>query len=84
MKGILMLFEYARTAGADYARNIELYHIPKISKVEMMIEGIYSQWLLAYQQWDEVRKYFASGNKHHPVISMVVKDLQLADVSLDD
>ena len=62
-----MLFEDARTAGADYARNLELYHNQKITKVEVAIERVrnqlYSQGLKAYQQWDEVRKYFASGNK---------------------
>ena len=83
-----MLFVVARTAGADYARNAKLCHSPKITKVEVMIEGVpnqlYSQGLRAYQQWDEVIKYFASGNKRHPEASMVVKDLQLADVSLDD
>ena len=88
MKGILMLFEDARTADVNYGRNTELYHDPKITKVEVTIEWVtnqlYSQGLQDYQQWDEVRKYFASGNKRHPEASMVLKDLQLADVSLDD
>ena len=34
--------------------------------------------------WDEARKLFASGGKHHPEVAVVAKDLGLADVSLGE
>ena len=83
MKGILMLFE---SPHADFQRDTETFYNPKITKVEVTIEGVpnqlYSQGMRAYQQWDEARKLFASGNKKHPKVAMVAKDLNLADVSL--
>ena len=40
---------------------------PKITKVEMTIEGVpnqlYSQGMRQYQQWDEIKKYFALTSK---------------------
>ena len=61
MKGILMLFEEPdRTSTEDF-------YNPKITKVEMTIEGIpnqlYSQGMRQYQQWDEINKYFALTSK---------------------
>ena len=83
MKGILMLFE---DPAAAFARNTEAFYNPKITKVEVTIEGIpnqlYSQGMRAYQQWDEAKKFFAAGSKRHPEASTVAKDLALADVSL--
>ena len=40
----------------------------------------------AYQQWDEIKKYFASGPsaKHHPEVAAVAKDLALADVTVGE
>ena len=54
MKGILMLFEEPdRTSTEDF-------YNPKITKVEMTIEGIpnqlYSQGMRQYQQWDEINR----------------------------
>lgn len=83
MKGILMLFE---EPGNPWGRNTELFYNPKITKVEVTIEGIpnqlYSQGMRAYQQWDEIKKQFAGGSKRYPEVNAVAKDLQLADVSL--
>ena len=57
MKGILMLFEDPL---GDIARDTEAFYNPKITKVEVTIEGIpnqlYSQGMRAYQQWDEASK----------------------------
>ena len=57
MKGILMLFEDPERTST------ETYYNPKITKVEMTIEGVpnqlYSQGMKAYQQWDEINKFFA-------------------------
>ena len=83
MKGILLLFE---EPAAAFQRNTEAFYNPKITKVEVTIEGIpnqlYSQGMRAYQLWEEARKHFAAGTKRHPEVAAVAKDLALADVSL--
>ena len=85
MKGILMLFEAPPSA---FDRDTEDFYNPKITKVEVTIEGIpnqlYSQGMRAHQQWDEARKFLAAapGSKRHPEVATVAKDLALADVSL--
>ena len=62
MKGVLMLFEDV-AAQRPFARNTESFYNPKITKVEVTIEGIpnqlFSQGMHAYQMWDEARKLFA-------------------------
>ena len=84
MKGILMLFQEPPTS---FQRNTEAFYNPHITKVEVTIEGVpnqlYSQGLRAYQLWDEVKKAFAAlpGLKCQPEVSMVAKDLALADVT---
>ena len=66
MKGILLLFE-------DYSgtRDTENFYDPKITKVEMTIEGVpnqlYSQGMRGYQQWEEARKILAGTAKKAPV-----------------
>ena len=56
MKGVLMLFEDA-AAQQPFAHNTESFYNPKITKVEVTIEGIpnqlFSQGMRAYQMWDE-------------------------------
>lgn len=85
MKGILMLFE---DPAAAFARDTEAFYNPKITKVEVTIEGVpnqlYSQGMRAYQQWDEAKKLFAASSKRHPEVAMVAKDLSLADVGLGE
>lgn len=89
MKGILMLFE---RPAEKWTRNPEHFYNPKITNVEVTIEGVpnqlYSQGMRAYQQWGEARKFFAgtagTGAKRHPEVAMVVKDVGLADVSLEE
>ena len=89
MKGILMLFENV-AAHQPFARNTQAFYNPKITKVEIIIEGIsnqlYSQWMRAYQMWDEAKKYFAAspGSKRHPEVGTVAKDLAMADVNLGE
>ena len=88
MKGILMLFEDPASDGAAWGRKTESFYNPKITKVEVTIEGVpnqlYSQGMRAYQQWDEAKKLFAASpnSKRNPNVAMVAKDLALADVSL--
>ena len=85
MKAVLMLFEDV-TAQQPFARYTESFYNPKITKVEVTMEGIpnqlFSQGMRAYQMWDEARKLFAPGRKRHPEVAVVAKDLGLADVSL--
>ena len=87
MTGVLMLFEDV-AAQHPFARNTESFYNPKITKVEVTIEGIpnqlFSQGMQAYQMWDEARKLFAASpsRKSHPEVAVVAKDLCLADVSL--
>ncbi|GFR66081.1 hypothetical protein ElyMa_005548400 [Elysia marginata] len=83
MKGILLLCEEPADA---FKRDTEAFYNPKITKVEVVIEGVpnqlYSQGLRPWQQWTEARKLYAGGSKRHPLVSRVAKDLALADVSL--
>ena len=81
MKGILMLFE-------DPDRtSTESYYNPKIEKVEVTIEGVpnqlYSQGMRAYQQWDEISKYFALTSKRNKITDAVLKDACLTDTTLE-
>ena len=85
MKGLLLLFV---DPAAAFQRDTEAFYNPQITKVEVTIDGVpnelYAQGLRAYQQWDEVRKFHASGSKRHPMVGIVAKDLALADVSLPE
>ena len=71
-----------------FARNTEAFNNPKITKVEVTIEGIpnqlYSQGIRAYQMLDEAKKYFAPGSKRHSKVGTAAKDLDLADVILGE
>ena len=86
MKGVLMLFE--DSVAAAFKRDTEAFYNPKITKIDVTIEGVpnqlYSQGLRAYNQWDEARKLYAGGPKRSPVTGEVVKDLSLADVSIGE
>ena len=56
--GVMMLFEDV-TAQQPFSCNTESFYNPKITKVEVTIEGIpnqlFSQGMRAYQIWDEAR-----------------------------
>ena len=72
-----MLFEDPdRTSTEDY-------YNPKITKVEVTIEGVpnqlYSKGMQAYQQWDEIIKYFALTSKRDKETDKVAKDLCFTD-----
>ena len=81
MKGILMLFE-----DPERADNEDFYN-PKITKVEMTIEGVpnqlYSQGMKAYQQWDEINKFFALTSKRDKETDKFAKDLNFSDTTLE-
>ena len=81
MKGILMLFEDPERT------NTEDFYNPKITKVEMTIEGVpnqlYSQGMKAYQQWDEINKFFALTSKRSRETDKFAKDLNFSDTTLE-
>ena len=81
MKGILMLFEDPERT------NTEDFYNPKITKVEMTIEGVpnqlYSQGMKAYQQWDEINKFFALTSKRDKETDKFAKDLNFSDTTLE-
>ena len=81
MKGILMLFEDPERTNSDHFYN------PKITKVEMTIEGVpnqlYSQGMKAYQQWDEINKFFALTSKRDKETDKFAKDLKFSDTTLE-
>ena len=81
MKGVLMLFE-------DPDRiNTESFFNPKITKVEMTIEGVpnqlYSQGMKAYQHWNEINKFFAFNSKHSKITNSVLKEVNFSNVTLE-
>ena len=81
MKGILMLFEDPERTST------ETYYNPKIEKVEMTIEGVpnqlYSQGMRAYQQWDEINKFFALTSKRNKETDKIAKDLYFTNITLE-
>ena len=81
IKGILMLFEDPDRISTEY------YYNPEITKVEITIEGVpnqlYSQGMKAYQQWDEINKFFALNSKRNKETNMIVKDLYFTDTTLE-
>ena len=85
VRGVLMLFEEPQS---PFARDTQAFHNPKITNIEVSIEGkpnqLFSQGMHAYPVWDEARKFFAGcrGDKRHPEVAEVAKDLALADISL--
>ena len=81
MKGILMLFEDPNRT------NPETYYNPRITKVEMTIEGVpnqlYSQGMKAYQQWDEINKFFAFNSKRNKLTHNVLKEVYFTETTLE-
>ncbi|CAG2207362.1 unnamed protein product [Mytilus edulis] len=65
----------------------ETYYNPNITKVEMTTEGVpnqlYSQGTKAYQQWDEINKFFALNSKRNKTTEEVLKDLNLSYTTLE-
>ena len=88
MKGILMLFKDAAQQ-QSFAQDTESFYNPKISKVEVTIEGVpnqlYAQGMRAYQQWDEAKKQFSCGPRRHSAMAGIIsKDLELGIPQVKD
>ncbi len=81
MKGILMIFEDPERTSTG------TFYNPKIEKVEMTIEGVpnqlYSQGMRAYQQWDEINKFFALTSKRNKETDKIAKDLYFTNTTLE-
>ena len=81
MKGILMIFEDPERTST------ETFYNPKIEKVEMTIEGVpnqlYSQGMRAYQQWDEINKFFALTSKRNKETDKIAKELYFTNITLE-
>ena len=81
LKGILVLFEEEKS----YVRDTSKFYNPKIQKVSVTIEGkpnqLYSQGMRSFEQYDEIRKYFAERVQRD---NDVQKQLELHDLSVGE
>ena len=81
MKGVLMLF---KTPRSEFDKRTELFYNPKITSIQMTIEGVpnqlYSQHMRKHNFWDEIKKLPTI--KRHPITNMVAKDLCLSDMDM--
>ena len=83
LKGVLLIFTQERSA-TKFARDSEEFYNPKITKVEVTVEGspneLYAQNMEYRHQYDEILKHFAEGRlKNYGAIQ---KGLQLHDVNI--
>ena len=64
LKGVLLIFTQERSA-TKFARDTEKFYNPKITKVEVTVEGVpnelYAQNMAYRHQYDEIIKHFAEG-----------------------
>ena len=64
LKGVLLIFTQERSA-TKFAQDIKEFYIPKITKVEVTVEGVpnklYAQNMEYRHQYDEIVKHFAEG-----------------------
>ena len=83
LKGVLLIFTQERSA-TKFARDTEEFYNPKITRVEITVEGVpnelYSQSMQYYHQYDEIVKHFAEGRLKEA--GAIQKDLQLHNVDI--
>ena len=83
LKGVLLIFTKERSA-TKFARDTEEFYNPKITKVEVTVEGVpnelYAQNMEYRHQYDEIVKYFAEGRLKEA--GAIQKDLQLHNVNI--
>ena len=83
LKGVLLIFTKERSA-TKFSRDTEEFFNPKITKVEISVEGslneLYSQSMQYYHQYDEIMKHFAEGRLKEA--GAIQKDLQLHNVNI--
>ena len=80
MKGILVLFKEEK----PFVRDTSKFYNPKIQNVSVIVEGkrnqLYAKQMRSFEQYDEVRKYFAEGE----LANEVHKQFQLYDLSVGE
>ena len=83
LKGVLLIFTQERSA-TKFARDTEEFYNPKITKVEITVEGVpnelYAQNMEYRHQYDEIVKHFAEGRLKEA--GAIQKDLQLHNVDI--
>ena len=83
LKGVLLIFTKERSA-TKFTRNTEEFLNPKITKVEVTVEGVpnelYAQNMEYRHQYDEIVKHFAEGWLKEA--GAIQKDLQLHNVNI--
>ena len=83
LKGVLLIFTKERSAD-KFNRNTEEFFNPKITKVEVTVEGIsnelYAQNMEYRHQYDEIMKHFGEGRLKEA--GAIPKDLQLHNVNI--
>ena len=83
LKGVLLIFTQERSA-AKFALDTEEFYNPKITKVEVTVEGVpnelYAQNMEYRHQYDEIVKHFAEGQLKES--GAIQKDLQLHIVNI--
>ena len=83
LKGVSLIFTQERSA-TKFARDTEEFYNPKITKVEITVEGVpnelYAQNMEYRHQYDEIVKHVAEGQLKKAVA--IQKDLQLHNVSI--
>ena len=86
MKAILILFVDPADGGAAYSRDTEKFYNPKITNVMITLDGnpnqLFAAGMRAHQQFGEIKKIFADGK--HRTNTHVAKELELADIKLED
>ena len=83
LKGVLLIFTKEISA-TKFARDTEEFYNPKITKVEVTVEGVpnelYAQNMEYRHQFDEILKHFAEGRLKEA--GAIQKDLQLHNVDI--
>ena len=83
LKGVLLILTKERSA-TKFTRNTEEFFNPKITKVEVTVEGVpyelYAQNMEYRHQYDEIVKHFAEGQLKEA--GAIQKDLQLHNVNI--
>ena len=83
LKGVLLIFTQERSA-TKFARDTEEFYNPKITKVEVTVEGVpnelYAQNMEYIHQYDGKVKHFAEGQLKEA--GAIQKDLQLHNINI--
>ena len=83
LKCVLLIFTQERSA-TKFARDTEKFYNPKITKVELTVEGVpnelYAQNMEYRHQYNEIIKHFSEG--HLKGAGWVQKDLQLHNINI--